>query len=47
MGGIAYLLEYTISFKPGYIHTLNLILNTSPDQEKIEISIDADVDDMN
>ena len=47
MGGIAYLLEYTISFKPGYIHTLNLILNTSPDQEKIEISIDAGVDDMN
>ena len=42
MGGIAYLLEYSLSFKPGYAHTINLILNTSPDQEKIEISIDAD-----
>lgn len=41
MGGIAYLLEYSLSFKPGYAHTINLILNTSPDQEKIEISIDA------
>lgn len=41
MGGIAYLLEYSLSFKPGYVHTINLILNTSPDQEKIEISIDA------
>jgi hypothetical protein len=47
MGGIAYLLEYSLSFKPGYVHTLNLILNTSPDQEKIEISIDAGVDPMN
>jgi hypothetical protein len=47
MGGIAYLLEYSISFKPGYTHTINLILNTSPDQEKIEISIDAGVDPLN
>ena len=47
MGGIAYLLEYNISFKPGYIHTINLILNTSPDQEKIEISIDPEINDMN
>ena len=47
MGGIAYLLEYSLSFKPGYVHAINLILNTSPDQEKIEISIDAGVDDMN
>lgn len=47
MGGIAYLLEYSISFKPGYVHTINLILNTSPDQEKIEISIDAGTGDWN
>ena len=47
MGGIAYLLEYSLSFKPGYVHTINLILNTSPDQEKIEISIDASVGGMN
>lgn len=45
MGGIAYLLEYTMSFKPSYAHTINLILNTSPDQEKIEISIDAGTGD--
>lgn len=47
MGGIAYLLETSLSFKPGYVHTINLILNTSPDQEKIEISIDASVGEMN
>ena len=47
MGGIAYLLEYSLSFRPGYVHTINLILNTSPDQEKIEISIDASVGEMN
>lgn len=47
MGGIAYLLEYSLSFKPGYVHTINLILNTSPDQEKIEISIDASIGEMN
>lgn len=47
MGGIAYLLEYSLSFKPGYVHTINLILNTSPDQEKIEISIDPSVGEMN
>lgn len=46
MGGIAYLLEYSLSFKPGYVHTINLIVNTSPDQEKIEISLDASVDSM-
>lgn len=45
MGGIAYLLEYSISFRPGYQHTINLKVNTSPDQEKIEISIDADAGD--
>lgn len=47
MGGIAYLLEYSLSFKPGYVHTINLILNSSPDQEKIEIAIDAEIEDMN
>lgn len=47
MGGIAYLLEYSLSFKPGYVHTINLILNTSPDQEKIEISIDAGTGEWN
>ena len=43
MGGIAYLLEYSLSFKPSYQHTINLTVNTSPDQEKIEISIEGDV----
>lgn len=43
MGGIAYLLNYSISFKPGYNHTINLTVNTSPDQENIEISIDPGV----
>ncbi|MBQ9722507.1 MAG: fimbrillin family protein [Bacteroidales bacterium] len=47
MGGIAYLLEYSLSFKPGYAHTINLTVNTSPDQEKFEISIDASTGDMN
>ncbi len=43
MDGIAYLLEYSISFRPGHQHTIELTLNTSPDQEKIEISIDGEV----
>lgn len=43
MGGIAYLLEYSLSFRPGYVHTINLTVNTSPDQEQIEISIDPGV----
>lgn len=47
MGGIAYLLNYSISFKPAYNHTINLTLNTSPDQEMIEISIDPEVDPWN
>ena len=47
MGGIAYLLEYSLSFRPGYVHTINLTVNTSPDQEKIEISIDAGTGDWN
>lgn len=41
MGGIAYLLEYSLSFRPGYQHNIELTLNTSPDQEMIEINIDA------
>ena len=47
MGGIAYLLNYSMSFRPGYQHTITVTLNTSPDQEKIEISIDGEVDDWN
>ena len=43
MGGIAYLLETSLSFRPGYCHTLTVTLNTSPDQEQIEISIDPDI----
>jgi hypothetical protein len=45
MGGIAYLLEYSLSFKPGYQHTINLTVNTSPDQEKFEIAIDPGIED--
>ena len=47
MGGIAYLLEYSLSFKPGYQHTINLTVNTSPDQEKFEIALDASSGNMN
>ena len=47
MGGIAYLLEYSLSFRPGYVHTVTLTLNTSPDQEQIEISIDPGINDWN
>lgn len=47
MGGIAYLLETSLSFRPGYVHTLTVTLNTSPDQEQIEISIDPNVDSWN
>ena len=47
MGGIAYLLNYSMSFRPGFQHTITITLNTSPDQEKIEISIDGEVDDWN
>jgi len=43
MGGIAYLLEYSLSFRPGYVHTVTVTLNTSPDQEQIEISIDPNI----
>lgn len=41
MGGIAYLLDYSLSFRPGFVHYIDLTLNTSPDQEQIEISIDT------
>lgn len=47
MGGIAYLLEYSLSFRPGYVHYIDLTLNTSPDQEQIEISIDPGIDNWN
>lgn len=47
MGGIAYLLEYSLSFRPGYVHTVTLTLNTSPDQEQIEISIDPGIEGWN
>ena len=43
MGGIAYLLDYSLSFRAGYVHTVTITLNTSPDQEQIEISIDPSV----
>lgn len=43
MGGIAYLLNYSMSFRPGYQHTITVTLNTSPDQEKIEIGIEGEV----
>ena len=47
MGGIAYLLETSLSFRPGYAHTITVTLNTSPDQEQIEISIDPGIDPWN
>lgn len=47
MGGIAYLLEYSLSFRPGYVHTVTVTLNTSPDQEQIEISIDPETNNWN
>ncbi len=47
MGGIAYLLEYSLSFRPGYCHYVDLTLNTSPDQEQIEISIDPGIENWN
>lgn len=47
MGGIAYLLDYSLSFRPGYVHTVTVTLNTSPDQEQIEISIDPGIDNWN
>ena len=45
MEGIAYLLETSMSFRPGKQHTLTITLNTSPDQEKIDISIDGEGSD--
>ena len=47
MEEIAYLLTYSTSFRPGYQHTITITLNTSPDQERIEINIDGEVDDWN
>lgn len=47
MEGIAYLLESSASFRPGKQHTFTVTLNTSPDQEKIDINIDGDIDDWN
>ena len=47
MGGIAYLLETSMPFRPGKQHTITITLNTSPDQEKLEISIDGEVGDWN
>ena len=44
MGGIAYLLNYSMSFRPGYQHTITVTLNTSPDQEKLEIQIEGGVE---
>lgn len=45
MEGIAYLLETSMSFRPGKQHTLTVKLNTSPDQEKIDITIDGEIED--
>lgn len=45
MDGIAYLLETSMSFRPGKQHTITVTLNTSPDQEKIEIEIEGDIED--
>lgn len=47
MGGIAYLLEISLSFRPGYAYTITVTLNTSPDQEQIEISIDPETGGWN
>lgn len=44
MGGIAYLLETSLSFRPGCVHTITITLNTSPDQEQIEIDINPGID---
>ena len=45
MEGIDYLLNYSMSFRPGYQHTITITLNSSPEQEKIEISIDGEIGD--
>ena len=47
MGGIAYLLETSLSLRQGYVHTITLTVNTSPDQEQIEISIDPNYGNWN
>ena len=43
MEGIAYLLESSASLRPGKQHHFEITLNTSPDQEKIEISVGGSV----
>ena len=43
MDGIAYLLESSVSLRPGKQHNFEITLNTSPDQEKIEISVGGSV----
>ncbi len=45
MEGIAYLLSYSTSFRPGYQHTITVTLNTSPEQEKIKINIEGEIND--
>jgi uncharacterized lipoprotein NlpE involved in copper resistance len=47
MEGIAYLLNYSMSFRSGYQHTITITLNSTPEQERIEISIDGSIDDWN
>ena len=47
MGGYAYLLEYAPISRPVFVHYIDLTLNTSPDQEQIEISIDPDIEGWN
>ena len=43
VGGIAYLMNYSMSFRPGYQHTITVTLTTSPDQEKIQIQLEGSV----
>lgn len=47
MGGISYLLEYSMLFKSGRAHKIDVTINTSPnqEQEKIEIELDGEVGD--
>ena len=44
MEGVVYLFDYSLSFHASYAHTIAVTLNTSPNQEKIEISIDPGVE---
>ncbi len=47
MDGIAYLFDTSISLRPGKMHTINVTLNTSPDQEKVEIELEGGVGGWN